>query len=147
MFYLSALKRARKERADTLCKALHVGRDNTREYVAMCVNMEGTSSSKRRRKEVRQRKECYTRNTTHLFTIDSRSAMLHEMMDFRRYFSRTSAYSSFDKNRLWPLNLFSLVGTSITISEQYFRSNANCEEIFLFPERQKKLSLLDIVEA
>ena len=67
MFYLSALKRARKERADTLCKALHVGRDNTREYVAMCVNMEGTSSSKRRRKEVRQRKECYTRNTTHLF--------------------------------------------------------------------------------
>lgn len=81
-----------------------------------------------------------TLETQHTFlTIDSRSTMLHEMMAFRRYFSRTSAYSSFDKNRLWPLNLFSLVGTSITISEQYFRSNANCEEIFLFPERQKKV--------
>ena len=28
MSYLSALKRARKERADTLCKALHVGRED-----------------------------------------------------------------------------------------------------------------------
>ena len=86
------------------------------------------------------RERSSTLKTQHTFlTIDSRSAMLHEMMDFRWYFSRTSAYSSFDKNRLWPLNLFSPVGTSITISEQYFRSNANCEEIFLFPERQKKV--------
>ena len=38
-----------------------------REYVALCVDIEGTSSSKKRRKEVRQRKECYTINTTHSF--------------------------------------------------------------------------------
>ena len=63
--------------------------------------------------------------------------MRREMMDFRRYFSQTSAYRNFDGNRLWPLNLLCPVETSITIGEQYFRYDANCKEIFLFSERQK----------
>lgn len=63
--------------------------------------------------------------------------MRREIMDFRRYFSQTSAYRNFDGNRLWPLNLLCPVETSITISEQYFRYDANCKEIFLFSERQK----------
>lgn len=63
--------------------------------------------------------------------------MRREIMDFRRYFSQTSAYRNFDGNRLWPLNLLCPVETSTTISEQYFRYDANCKEIFLFSERQK----------
>ena len=37
---------------------------NSREYVANCVHMEGASTSKKRRREVRQRKESYTGNNT-----------------------------------------------------------------------------------
>ena len=60
-------------------------------------------------------------------------------MDCGRYFSLTSAYGNFDRNRVWPLNLLSLVETPIIIGEQYFRFDANCEEMFFFPERQKRL--------
>ena len=73
--------------------------------------------------------------------------MRREIMDFRRYFSQTSAYRNFDGNRLWPLNLLCPVETSITISEQYFRYDASCKEIFLFSERQRELSLLDRITA
>ena len=37
---------------------------NSREYVAFCVDTEGASTRKKRRKEVRQRKESYTGNNT-----------------------------------------------------------------------------------
>ena len=37
---------------------------NLREYVAICVDTEGASTSKKRRREVRQRKEGYTGNNT-----------------------------------------------------------------------------------
>ena len=39
----------------------------------------------------------------------------------------------------WPLYLSSLLGALIYISELYFRSDANCEEIFFSPQRQKRL--------
>ena len=90
---------------------------STREYVAICVYIKllqpekigGKRSGRGRR---------VTLETQHSFSkIDARSAMLRELMDRQRYFSRTSAYGSLDRNRLWPLNLFSLVGTPITISE------------------------------
>ena len=54
---------------------------NSREYVANCVYMEGASTSKKRRREVRQRKY----NATRI------------MMDDRRYFSRTSASGNFNR--------------------------------------------------
>ena len=37
---------------------------NSREYVAFCVDTEGASTSEKKRKEVRQRKESYTGNNT-----------------------------------------------------------------------------------
>ena len=69
------------------------------------------------------------------------------MMDCGRYFSLTSAYGNFDRNRVWPLNLLSLVETPIIIGEQYFRFDANCEEMFFFQSGKKDLSLLDMIRA
>ena len=90
---------------------------NTREYVAICVYIKvlqpAEIGGKRSGREIR-----VTLEAQHSFSkIDARSAMLRELMDRQRYFSRTSAYGNLDRNRLWPLNLFSLVGTPITISE------------------------------
>ena len=64
---------------------------NSREYVANCVHMEGASTSKKRRREVRQRKESYTGNNTPFQNRYSKYNATRIMMDDRRYFSRTSA--------------------------------------------------------
>lgn len=91
---------------------------NSCEYAAICVDLEGTPSSKKKRKEVRQRKEFYTKNTTHFFNDRFSKCNATQMMDFRRYFSQTSACRNFDRNLLWPLILLCLVETSITISDK-----------------------------
>ena len=107
---------------------------NTREYVAICFK------AKRGGKNVRHRKESFTRNTTQLVNDRcSKCNATRMMMDSRRYFSRTSAFGNFDRNRFWPLYLLSLLGAPIYISEQYFRSDANCKEIFFSTQRQKRL--------
>ena len=94
------------------------------------------------------RQECYTRNKTQLF--NDRCSKCNDtriMMDCRRYFQRTRAYSNFDRNTLWPLNLLSLVGTPITIGEQYFRSDANYDKFSFFRNGKRDLSLLDMMTA
>lgn len=52
---------------------------NTLEYVAICVDMEGASTSKKRRKEVRQRKD-YIRNATQLFNDQCLKCNASQMM-------------------------------------------------------------------
>ena len=53
---------------------------NIHEYVAIFADMEGDSTSKKRRKEVRQRKESYTRNKTQLFNYQCSKSNTTEMM-------------------------------------------------------------------
>ena len=69
------------------------------------------------------------------------------MIDSRRYYSRTSAFGNFDRNRFWPLYLWILLGTPFYISEQYFRSDANCEEISFRRNGKRALSLLNTITA
>ena len=71
---------------------------NSREYVANCVYMEGASTSKKRRREVRQRKESYTGNNTPFQNRYSKYNATRIMMDDRRYFSRTSASGNFNRH-------------------------------------------------
>ena len=105
---------------------------NTREYVTICFKAkeeEKTSGTGRKASLETQlvNDRCSKCNATRM------------MMDSRRYFSRTSAFGNFDRNRFWPLYLLSLLGAPIYISEQYFRSDANFKEIFLSTQRQKRL--------
>ena len=53
---------------------------NIHEYVAIFADMEGASTSKKRRKEVRQGKESYTRNKTQLFNYHCSKGNTTEMM-------------------------------------------------------------------
>ena len=71
---------------------------NSREYVANCVHMEGASTSKKRRREVRQRKESYTGNNAPFQNRYSKYNATRIMMDDRRYFSRTSAFGNFNRH-------------------------------------------------
>ena len=111
---------------------------NTREYVTICFK------AKRGGKNVRHRKESFTRNTTQLANDRcSKCNATRMMIDSRRYISQTSAFGNFDRNRFWPLHLSSLLGTPFYNSEQYFRSDANSEEIFLSPQRQRRLDAFE----
>ena len=108
---------------------------NTREYAAICVDMEGISTSKKEKKRA-------TLETQHGFSTVNATRM---MMDCRRNFLRISAYGNLDRNRLWSLNLLCLVETPITIFEQYFRFDANLRINFPFFRNGKRdLLLLDI---
>lgn len=53
--------------------------------------------------------------------VDARSEMLSEIRVCRCDFSRSSAAKE-------------ILATALYIRQQHFRSDANCEEIFLFPQ-------------
>ena len=95
--------------------------------------MEGASTSRKRRKEVRQRKESCTMSQLFIDPLSKCNAM-QMTMGCLWYFLQTNTISNFNRSRVWPLNLLSLVGTPMAISEQYFHSDANCKQFFLFWE-------------
>ena len=107
-----------EERTQFVKRLIEEVKCNTREYVAICVYIKVLQPEKIGGKRSGRGRRV-TLEAQHSFSkIDARSAMLCELMDCQRYFSRTSAYGNLNRNKLWPLNLFSLVGTPITISEQ-----------------------------
>ena len=65
-----------------------------------CFNQQGKRREKRR-KEVRQRKESYTANTTEHFNNRCKAKWGSVLRDF----SRISAYGNLDRNGLWSLHL------------------------------------------
>ena len=82
-----------------------------------------------------------TLKTQHNFSrINTRSAMLCKWWwTVCDIFRRQALMATLIKNRLWPLNILSLIRTSITISEQYFHSHATVSKFSFFLEWQKEL--------
>ena len=69
------------------------------------------------------------------------------MMDCGRYFSLTSAYGNFDRNRVWPLNLLSLVETLSLSVNNISASMQTAKKCSFFQSGKKDLSLLDMIPA
>ena len=97
---------------------------NTREYAAICVDMEGILTSKKEERELHSK-----------HNMAFQRSMLREW-----WWTVGEIFCEF-----WPLNLLCLVETPITIFEQYFRFDANLEINFPFFRNGKRdLLLLDI---